>query len=216
MTPSKFVSELSGFRFPRVFNPYADICHLVDRFDAVSIRCANLETYLQSLQGNCQIMWVGRDLGYRGGRRTGLALTDEGNLENARAAYPGAVALKATLGPDVAERTAAIIWRVIRLLTAPPLLWNVFPFHPHDEGNMLSNRCHTAAERAATRALLDELINWAKPKSIVAIGGDAARALDSMGIAHVYVRHPSYGGMNEFLDGMCKVHRLSRALTRSH
>ena len=58
-------------------------------------------------------MWIARDLGYRGGRRTGVPLTDDVHLECVSRLFGGLPVKRATLGPVVAERTAAVIWSVL-------------------------------------------------------------------------------------------------------
>ena len=72
-------------------------------------------------------LWIGRDLGYRGGRRTGLALTDDVHLSIHATRWNVAVERRMT-GSMVAERTAAVIWSMLALVAAPVFLWNVFPF----------------------------------------------------------------------------------------
>ena len=114
MTPMSFVQALSAIQLPNVFNPYADRCPVHDRKDAAAVRRRSLRTLLESaLDLGVDTIWMGRDLGYRGGRRTGLALTDEMRLTQFPAIYPGTEAAKSTMGPAVAERTAAEIWAVL-------------------------------------------------------------------------------------------------------
>ena len=81
-----FVSRLADVELPNVFNPYQDVCRAHDEPDAPSKRRANLTTALAAaLELDVRTIWIARDLGYRGGRRTGLALTDEAHLhEHAR------------------------------------------------------------------------------------------------------------------------------------
>lgn len=203
MTPSSFVEELAGLRFPNAFNPYADACAVHDRGEAPAIRRRNLGLVLEAaLAGGVDSFWIARDLGYRGGRRTGLALTDEVHLP-AHAGLYGALPLaRATRGPVLAERTAAVVWRVLRDLNRPVFMWNAFPLHPHEPNASLSNRRHTRAERRACRPLLVWLLEALQPRAVVAIGRDAQLALADLGIAAEQVRHPSYGGQAEFLDGM--------------
>jgi hypothetical protein len=108
----------------------------------------------------------------------------------------------------VAERTASVIWRVLERVGAPVVLWNVFPFHPHAEGDPMSNRCHSRAERAATWPLLEALIEMVQPHRIVAIGRDAGLALAELGVETAAVRHPSYGGQTEFTAGIYDLYGL--------
>jgi hypothetical protein len=203
VTPRNFVTALAETRLPSVFNPWRDTCSLHDRQDAAARRRDNLERMLgAAIDARVETIWIARDLGYRGGRRTGVPLTDEVHLGSAAALMGGIELERATEGPIVAERTAAIIWRVLDRIGKPVMLWNVFPFHPHDAKSQLSNRCHTRAEREATWPLFQALVEMLQPRQIIAIGRDAQLALCELGIPTEGVRHPSYGGQREFMEGM--------------
>jgi hypothetical protein len=203
MTPKSFVSMLAATRLPNVFNPWGDRCSVHDRRDAAARRRHNLGHFLEAaLDVRVETIWIARDLGYRGGRRTGVPLTDEVHLKSASALMGGIALERATQGPIVAERTAAIVWRVLAQIGQPVMLWNVFPFHPHEAEDSLSNRCHNRAERLATWPLLQGLVGMIRPRRIVAIGRDAQLALGDLGIPTDAVRHPSYGGQSEFIAGM--------------
>lgn len=209
MTPSTFVRALSGIRLPDVFNPYADTCAVHDQADAPAVRRRNLRTLLTAAQQlGIDTIWMGRDLGYRGGRRTGLALTDERNLPAMSRIYPGSESSKTTIGPEVAERTAAEIWAVLALLDKPPLLWNVFPFHPHDKDEPFTNRKFTNRELREVDDLNASLISWLGIRRIVSIGQDAATYAAKFGVEVSSVRHPSYGGVTEFREGISRLHGL--------
>jgi hypothetical protein len=203
MTPASFVQAIASLRFENAFNPYAELCAACDGDDAPAIRRNNLRLVIEAaLARGVDSVWIARDLGYRGGRRTGLALTDDLHLR-AHATLFGSLPLqRATRGPAVGERTAAVIWRVLRELNRPVFLWNVFPLHPHDPNEPLSNRCHTRAERDGCRFLLAWLLSALSPRTVVAIGRDAEVALSGLGIAADKVRHPSYGGQSEFVEGL--------------
>lgn len=200
-----FVQRLADLEFDCVFNPYAEACAMHDTPNAAAIRRRNLTLVLDAaLTHGVESFWIARDLGYRGGRRTGLALTDEMHL-TAHADLVGALPLKrATRGPAVSERTATVIWQALVDIKRPVFLWNIFPLHPHDRGDPLSNRCHTRAEREACSPLLFSLLDILQPRSVIAIGRDAQLALATLDVHAHQVRHPSYGGQTEFLDGIYK------------
>ena len=209
MTPRTFVATLADMRLPAVFNPYADCCDAHDRSNAVCIRRKNLELFLEAaLDNEVQEIWIARDLGYRGGRRTGVPLTDEVHLEGASRLLGGIHLRRATRGPVVAERTAAIVWKVLCRLGRPVVLWNVFPFHPHEPGDPFSNRCHTASERQQTVPLLEALIDMFEPERLVAIGRDAQIVLGDLGLPVTTVRHPSYGGQSEFVSALFSLYGI--------
>jgi uracil-DNA glycosylase len=206
MRPSEFVAQLASVHLRGVFNPYADRCQLHDSLSSPKIRRQNLVQYLTSLKDtDVDVAWLGRDLGYRGGRRTGLALTDEAHLPLFRSVF-GAAVKQATIGPPVLERTATEIWRLIPSLASPPLLWNVFPLHPFSPDGAMSNRCHTPREFDLCRDLLSHLLEWLRPRRLVALGLDAHKALTKLGYRAQYVRHPSYGGQRDFVRGISELY----------
>jgi hypothetical protein len=151
-------------------------------------------------------IWFGRDLGYLGGRRTGLALTDEAHLTDVQKVFGASEVRMATAGPVTSERTATTTWNVLHQLDRPPFLWNIFPFHPYAGDNHQTNRCHTRKERLACVHVLNLLMEWAPSSRLIAIGNDAARGLEDAGLQCFLVRHPSYGGTAHFLSGMSKVY----------
>lgn len=207
MTPDNFIATLAATHLPSVFNPWSDRCAVHDRSDAAARRRDNLKRVLEAaLDARVETMWIARDLGYRGGRRTGVPLTDEVHLDQAGVLLGGVELERATQGPIVAERTAAIIWRVLEQIQQPVVLWNIFPFHPHEAADPFSNRCHTRGEREATWPLLQALIAMIQPRQIVAIGRDAYLALGDLDTPTTAVRHPSYGGQRDFIDGMFAVY----------
>lgn len=209
MRPSEFVSALSTLSFADTFNPYADRCPVHDKYDAPTRRAAMLLEMLETAsKREVDSLWIGRDLGYRGGRRTGLALTDDVHMA-LHAQRWGVNMYRPTKGQAVAERTAAVIWSVLDRIEAPVFLWNVFPLHPHEANQPFSNRGHNSRERAAGEDILAALIGLISPKRIIAIGNDAGKSVAkiSQNTETIRVRHPSYGGQNEFLSQIGNLYR---------
>ena len=217
MNPAKFVRELASLRFANTFNPYHDKCDLCDVADAPRWRAKTLRAMLAAAdQVEIDAIWIGRDLGYRGGRRTGLALTDDVHME-VHAARWGVGIRRATKGQAIAERTAAVIWNVLIQIPKPIFLWNVFPVHPHEEGDPFTNRSHNAREREAGEELLAELIKLLRPQRLIAIGNDAALAASRVATTTeiIKVRHPSYGGQSEFLNRLVRCTKCEGANSTS-
>lgn len=213
MTPKYFVDALSRISLPNVFNPYVDVCEIHDRPCAVEVRRANLLAFLHvAVQLKVDTLWMGRDLGYNGGRRTGLALTDEFHLPVLSRVYGIPTASRATAGTPAKERTATEIWAAISGISRPPFLWNVFPFHPHEPANPLTNRKFTARELASVHDINQALIEWLGISRIVAIGQDAAHYSREFGVDVVAVRHPSYGGTYEFRSGIGALYPTDRRI----
>ncbi|NBB53421.1 uracil-DNA glycosylase [Rhizobium sp. CRIBSB] len=205
-----FIDRLSAVRLDNCFNPYADTCTTYDVKSAPEIRRENLYSILMALTSMSVVdLWVGRDLGYRGGRRTGIALTDEHSL-TLYADHLGLPALRrATVGEALKERTAANIFRIISSVDVSVLTWNVFPFHPFERGNDFSNRHHTKHEAIMGFSFLEEIADIVNVRNIVAIGNDAAVWAERLGRLTSKVRHPSYGGQTEFLEQMHSLYAIS-------
>lgn len=210
MTPAQFVEELSRMHFANTFNPYSNRCIVHDRVLAPVIRSETLRAILEvaAVRGVDSI-WLGRDLGYRGGRRTGLALTDDIHIDD-HADRWRVSAERPTIGDLYRERTATVVWRVLSRIKLPVFLWNVFPLHPFKPGNPFSNRLHNNRERTAGIQILERLVVLLQPRRLVAIGSDAACAVRSLstGRDSECVRHPSYGGQAVFVSRMSEVYDL--------
>ncbi len=212
MKPAGFVDTLSGLAFQDTFNPYVHRCPSHDRDDAPCLRRRALFEMLQeAASSDLEAIWVGRDLGYRGGRRTGLALTDDCHIE-AHATRWGIEITRPTQGEVVSERTAAAVWDVLAHVKSQVFLWNVFPLHPHEPSEPFSNRAHNASERAAGEDVLVALIELLRPRRLIAIGNIAADSARRVcgSVEVVNVRHPSYGGHNEFLKTMRALYGVDR------
>lgn len=194
-----FIDDLSTYQAEAVFNPWAMNCELVDADDSFDVRRENLRAVLCACAAADEVdVWIGRDLGWRGGRRTGVALVDESSLDGYARSIEVAGLRKATRGPVMRERTATEIHFARARVSRKLFFWNVFPFHPHEEGKPQSNRMHTRQERDAGLALLTVVFSLLPVSRVVTIGNDANEALKAIDVACFPVRHPSYGGQKDF------------------
>ncbi len=210
MKPVQFVEALSKLNFDNTFNPYSDRCVVHDLDDAPQRRLKTLLTLLEvATERDIDSLWIGRDLGYRGGRRTGLAFTDDAHVHEHTERWELSIQ-RPTRGEVIAERTAAVIWSVLSQIEGSVFLWNVFPLHPHKPDNPFSNRSHNSFEHRIGEEFLSQLILLIKPQRLVAVGNDAARVAHRLSDQHrvIQVRHPSYGGQREFVAQMSEVYNL--------
>jgi hypothetical protein len=211
MSLHPFVGLVSSLHFENCFNPYVDRCATHDRSDAPRRRASALSEIVSTAAASpIDAIWLGRDLGYRGGRRTGMALTDDVHIGR-HAQRWNFTAERPTKGAMVAERTAAVIWSILDQIESRVFLWNVFPLHPHEEGLPFTNRQHNAREREAGEEVLATLISLLRPSRIVAIGNNAAWSASRVSSATPVhcVRHPSYGGQTQFLMQMSELYSVS-------
>ena len=202
VNPNQLIDQLAGLKIDGTFNPYAECCTKYDRPNAPEIRRKQLVQILKSARHlDIDSMWIGRDLGYRGGRRTGLAFTDDRHLQLHGERW-GVKLSRPTKGSEVAERTASVLWQVLNPCQKPVFLWNIFPLHPFKGDNPFSNRAHNGKERRIGTEILVELIDLLQPDKLLPIGNDAARVVEKISGPRkvVKVRHPSYGGQRKFCE----------------
>ena len=199
------VPSTSGGGFP-LFNHYHDADPGADLPGAREIRRANLLNYLRSFSGRPSVVVVGEAPGWRGCRFSGVPFTSEVQLLSGVLPFMGRQS-SARASP-YAETSATIFWRHMASYRSQFLAWNCIPFHPHRPGDALSNRSPTRREIAAHLGLLSGLLSLLQPRHVVAAGRSAELALEQIGVAALYVRHPSCGGANEFRVGIAEVFRL--------
>lgn len=178
---------------------------------ANAIRRGNLRRYLTEMKVHePRVLLIGEAPSYRGGRLTGIAFTSEtmmlagvplGSGRTILGSANGYGLARATDSPST-EASATMVWGTIRTLEPLPLLWNAFPFHPHDAGDPLSNRMPTATELLLGEPFIRQLLRAFPIERVVAIGNRAEASLMRMKVEFTKVRHPSQGGKTKFVTGM--------------
>ena len=103
------------------------------------------------------------------------------------------------------ESSATIVWSELANYTSLPLIWNIFPFHPHEKNNPQSNRRPNKAELELGKAFVVDLIKMFEIQKIITLGRSAESKVSDLGIQYHYVRHPSFGGKQEFIKGFKRV-----------
>ena len=208
-----FLSELCSYEAERVFNPWTTNCERVDVEDSFGVRRENLCTVLCACADAGEVdVWIGRDLGWRGGRRTGIALVDEYALNEYARSIEVASLTRATAGPVMRERTATEVHLARLRVSRKVFFWNVFPFHPYETGNPQSNRMHTRREHDVGIEFLKGVLSLLPVGRVVTIGADATSALQAVGVECFSVRHPSYGGQKDFHQQIDAHYQVSNRL----
>lgn len=218
MSAKQFVEGLAGLSMDNTFNPWAETCPLQDAgAHAPQDRQKRLIAHLGSPQ--IEIVLVGEAPGHKGCRYSGMAFTSEHLLMEG--AIPGFRKLESRItscAKPLKEISATIVWGALRSMGVHDrvALWNAFPIHPHNPGNSLSNRTPTQAELKVGATVLRQLVEEVLPKGvrIIAVGGHARDTLLKLGFdvpMDHQVRHPAFGGANEFREGIARLFKAERS-----
>jgi len=198
-TISTFIDELKKQEnTPTVSNPYLK--------PGVA---ENLEAYLETMISidRKRILLVGEAPGYKGCKITGIPFTSGRIFENVEHPVLSKIKDRLILQKIESENTATIVWNYLATKSNTPLFWNSFPYHPHPENNENKNRAPTDEEIKNGVKFLHALNEIFKPEIIAGIGKSgvdcAKRAFPELEIK--YIRHPSFGGKSEFIEGMNEI-----------
>lgn len=128
---SGLLKELSQRKsLDSVFNQYQDI-HIL----------SNLKAYLTYLlRHNPSILLIGEAPGYKGCRLTGIPFTSGEVIKTSEHNIFKIIGSEIFLPQVISETTATILWEFLGITKSVPILWNAFPFHPHQRGTPESNR----------------------------------------------------------------------------
>ncbi len=175
-----------------------------------AIRRSNLRLYLRAMAArHPQTLLVMEAPGYRGCRLTGIPVTSRKVL------LEGVPALK-LFGReagfrDVAdagferiygEQSATIVWSALADLGALPVIWNTFPFHPHQALKGDSNRKPRIAEIVLGAEFLGRLLAIWEFEQVLAVGNVAYETLQLLTLDCAKLRHPAHGGKRDFVAGL--------------
>ena len=218
MDINTFIDKLQSYQSENVFNPWRDFDHATEIGpEAPEIRRKNLRRYL-ALRENAHYLFIAEALGYQGGHFSGVAITSEriflgqhkdvrpesvlGEWSYARTSNPARALLNATQkAKGFNEPTDTVVWSTLQnhgVAAFDVILWNIFPWHPHKAGNLLTNRTPSTPELDVGVEFAKMLLELVPSMQIVAIGQKAADTLGRYGIACKAVRHPSMGGAEIF------------------
>ena len=173
------------------------------------IRRENLYIYLTLLKKlSPSILLIGEAPGYRGCKLTGIPFTSEkilieGNCFGILGMDKGYRYIN-SIERLQTEVSANIVWNELKKLDKPPLIWNIYPFHPFYATNQNKNRHPSSREIKMGKEVLIKLLSMFFIKKIGAIGRISESGIRSLMIDSEiqYIRHPSFGGKNLFQKGL--------------
>lgn len=167
------------------------------------IRRNNLKVYLTKMKNlNPKYLLLGEAPGYKGCRLSGIGFTSEKVLFDNPFFQNEQIEFINKSDKLESEISATIVWSEISRLTSKPLIWNIFPFHPHSATDIQSNRTPTNTELEEGKRFLRDLLQIFKIQKIIALGRKPESQLTDIEIPSAYVRHPANGGKNLFITGI--------------
>lgn len=198
----EFWSRLCEFRSDNVFNPWAD-CDVMDISSfAPEARMVRLAAHLDC---DAKYLLIGEAPGYRGCHFSGVPFTCEKQLCDGAVSRIGVCGRMTSRKLPWSEGSATVIWGTLHELgmAGDVVLWNAFAFHPHDHGNVYTNRAPTRDELLCGMDILALVVEAFPGATRIAVGKTAATTLKNLNfrIDHE-VRHPSMGGANLFRTQM--------------
>jgi len=172
----------------------------------------NLKVYFNYLIQNkhdvLNVLMIGEAPGYRGCRLTGIPFTSGVVIKNAKHKIFKQIGSEIKLHQVVSENTATILWDFLGNGRLIPILWNVFPFHPHKRNMLESNRKPDVQELKEGKKYLKIVYDIFKPKKLCSVGRVGEITLRELfpGEEIIYIRHPSRGGKKYFINKMLKIY----------
>jgi uracil-DNA glycosylase len=206
---------LAGLR--EALNPHAnldDVEVLYDYSDEGERRWQNLSSYLEYMEvERPDLLMVGEAPGYRGSSVSGVPFLSEDTIrkrQNAALRLP--IYEYTPVTPESRwggyEATSTFMWDTIDAVNPPklPFLWATFPNHPHESGNVYTNRRPNTQEVADYISIIGRIANYYAIGTIVAIGNVAYDTLvKTTSSPIVKLRHPARGGVQRFRQGFLEL-----------
>lgn len=167
------------------------------------IRRENLKLYLEKMSKlNPLILLLGEAPGYKGCRLTGIPFSSERVLNKNDFFRNQNFECVNEINALESEISATIVWNELANYSDKPLIWNIFPFHPHRSNDIKTNRTPTKKELTLGKEYLKQLLVIFDIKKVIALGRKSESQISDLGLDFIYVRHPANGGKNKFLNGL--------------
>ena len=207
----RFVDSLAEAELPNEKSSNIYLC---------ATRRENLEQWLTSFADSSRsAIFVGEAPGIKGARITGVGFTSPAIITHQQPylwdAFGPAGCYRIPVSENSAqkEQAATIFWSRVGRYFADlprPLTWNAYPYWPGREGEK-GNRTPDDFELEFGHRWLHDIVEIYPDSLVVAVGKQAKKAFETIGVKCCYVRHPSFGGAPEFEAG---VKRIAEKLRR--
>lgn len=194
-----FIQKLANFKsLEDTFNPWKDVNLDFDKSDAHIIRQYNLKLYLQYTI-KAKKVFIGEAPGFYGCRFCGIPFLDEQTILKYSKEY------KQSSNSEIPyqEKTALVLQNHSHLQNNiyKWVTWNIFPFHPYQNGNVQSNRKPIISEINETKEIIDSFLQLFPNVKIYCIGRTSENYFkNKLDMNIIYLRHPSFGGAKLFSE----------------
>ncbi|UCE92667.1 MAG: hypothetical protein JSV73_07475 [Flavobacteriaceae bacterium] len=166
------------------------------------LRRQNLALYLNKMQRmKPSVLLLGEAPGYKGCGITGVPFTSERILTEHPFFKDQGYHIMNRTGKPESEISATIVWNELKHHSIP-LIWNIFPFHPHKLNNKRANRTPNKVELEAGKKFLLRLLEMFSIEKIITLGRKPESMVRELELKYTYVRHPANGGKNKFISGL--------------
>ena len=186
-----------------VFNPWTARDEAND--GSLNGPAARLQRLRAHLSIDARRILVGEASGYQGCHVSGIPFTSERVILAGHVPRVTASAARLSLRHiPWSEPSATTVWGTLHALgiAEHTVLWNAFPWHPHEPGQLQSNRTPTRSEQMEGLTALEALLDAFPKAHLLAVGRHAELALGQLGRRATSLRHPSMGGARRFGDGL--------------
>ncbi|MHC4840795.1 MAG: uracil-DNA glycosylase [Planctomycetota bacterium] len=191
----KLIARLRRAELPEhVFNFYRQNDPELDARGGAARRRENLRRYLKTLK-TPKFAFIGIAPGYRGARFTGVPFSDEHRL-----CYPGSCYDRTSTRENAyKEATAKVVMELLGART-DVVCWNLVPWHPHENGKLLSNSDPDKDTIELGLQALDWFFERLYPNvQRICVGKLVQKHMQAhYGEEYTCVRHPARGGADEF------------------
>jgi len=187
---------------PTLFNPWRDRCDEDRPCNGPDEKLARLASHLACVP---EFILCGEAPSHRGCRHSGIAFTSEHHLMEGIPRLPRISQRLTFKKSPYKEGSATTVWRALYEfgIAERTILWNAVQLHPHELGNIHTNREPLLAEvNKFGKPALQKLRDAFPSATVVAVGRTAQGLLKSMGIPYEPLRHPAYRGAPEFRQGL--------------
>jgi hypothetical protein len=181
-----------------VFNPWTQRDEPNDgTLNGPAARIGRLRSHLSV---DAERILLGEASGYQGCHVSGIPFTSERVILAGQIPRVRSQARLSLRHIPWSEPSATTVWGTLHALGVAPttVLWNAFPWHPHEPGCLQSNRTPDRAERTQGFRALEALLAAFPHAQVFAVGRHAQLTLQELGKAATPLRHPSMGGARRF------------------